>query len=590
MIHEILYLQTEVAKLICDRDNLIAYLFSLLTCKDLFEITLGVIEEVLAVRKSAFDLSKVDGFQTLVNEMPARSLARFCRVLALLLFEPEDRDMMESSATIKSHALLKIRKRRLLRLNHTIDRNHAILLGIPEFLKRLINILNIQSTAPAINDVMGSVGSTAQALELLQIVEASMTQGVDLMHAATENVNIDQLESLQAASLSSHQVELLFVLCTLMGGKRKANVQKQLAKLDLPNILMVLVDHITWGEMAQHQSRNDAAMHGDGCDCSPEAALRVQFLRLIHNFCDGDRPPHHERLLLLSETERQWLTEDAKLTDGIDVTRADCGLLCRIISILLQEPENSNYLFWLISCIEVFLRGASNKEQRFVARTPILNFLVKEVSEDKFRTPGTLQTSYDLLGEIVKENELLLREFVETLSADQLSQFFHVISDNLVDSNVFLRAMFLVLELAAKKNPMLSLFNRSYHETNQETDGISRLRKIFSQKLIDLVHKLMISVSIDQIDHENVCCINTTLIIVILAFRHDSLADLLQAIEREKPCKENFRKLLWFWKEYYAFRGRDRLSLELSSRIPFREWAHVVDLLSADDGSPTSLL
>lgn len=60
--------------------------------------------------------------------------------------------------------------------------------------------------------------------------------------------------------------------------------------------------------------------------------------------------------------------------------------------------------------------------------------------------------------------------------------------------------------------------------------------------------------------------------------------------EARRDFLHNFRELLWFWNEYYHHRGRDRLSLEFSSHIPFAEWRHVVDLLCADDGSPTALL
>ena len=52
----------------------------------------------------------------------------------------------------------------------------------------------------------------------------------------------------------------------------------------------------------------------------------------------------------------------------------------------------------------------------------------------------------------------------------------------------------------------------------------------------------------------------------------------------------NFRELLWFWREYYLRRGRDRLSIEFSSRIPFPYWLDLVDLLCKDDASPTSLV
>jgi hypothetical protein len=38
----------------------------------------------------------------------------------------------------------------------------------------------------------------------------------------------------------------------------------------------------------------------------------------------------------------------------------------------------------------------------------------------------------------------------------------------------------------------------------------------------------------------------------------------------------NFRELLWYWQEYYLRRGRDRLSVEFSSHIPFRYWNSIV--------------
>lgn len=38
----------------------------------------------------------------------------------------------------------------------------------------------------------------------------------------------------------------------------------------------------------------------------------------------------------------------------------------------------------------------------------------------------------------------------------------------------------------------------------------------------------------------------------------------------------NFRLLLWYWQEYYLRRGRDRLSIEFSTHIPFRFWLQLV--------------
>ena len=60
----------------------------------------------------------------------------------------------------------------------------------------------------------------------------------------------------------------------------------------------------------------------------------------------------------------------------------------------------------------------------------------------------------------------------------------------------------------------------------------------------------------------------------------------LEAAYDEEDCNEqenhmeipvfiNFRELLWYWREYYLRRGRDRLSLEFSSQIPFKYWKRV---------------
>jgi hypothetical protein len=59
---------------------------------------------------------------------------------------------------------------------------------------------------------------------------------------------------------------------------------------------------------------------------------------------------------------------------------------------------------------------------------------------------------------------------------------------------------------------------------------------------------------------------------------------------KDGDAAQNFRELIWFWKEYYSHRGRDRLSLEFSSHLRFQEWKNVVSVLGGDDGSSTSLL
>ena len=62
----------------------------------------------------------------------------FCRVLALLLFEPEERQMMESTRTLKSVELLSVRRNRMARPDTPIDRNQALVLGHAGLVPRLV--------------------------------------------------------------------------------------------------------------------------------------------------------------------------------------------------------------------------------------------------------------------------------------------------------------------------------------------------------------------------------------------------------------------------------------------------------------------
>ena len=48
---------------------------------------------------------------------------------------------------------------------------------------------------------------------------------------------------------------------------------------------------------------------------------------------------------------------------------------------------------------------------------------------------------------------------------------------------------------------------------------------------------------------------------------------------RAGAVTSNFLSLLRFWLEYYLYRGKDCLALELSSSIHFSEWREIVHML-----------
>jgi Trpc4-associated protein len=108
----------------------------------------------------------------------------------------------------------------------------------------------------------------------------------------------------------------------------------------------------------------------------------VQFLRLVHNFCDRDCENNNEqKRLMLSEDERRALDSWDPLSSQPLTVDPACpkGLLTKIVEVLMKEKSDSVYRFWLASCVESFLRGSSPREQLFVAQTGLLRHLLGEV-------------------------------------------------------------------------------------------------------------------------------------------------------------------------------------------------------------------
>lgn len=161
---------------------------------------------------------------------------------------------------------------------------------------------------------------------------------------------------------------------------------------------------------------------------------------------------------------------------------------------------------------------------------------------------------------------------------------------NLVDSNVFIRSMLLSAEKFAE-SPSSGTFGLANEYT------MDRMSEFLTVNIVRLLRDLMTVVSMEEVNHENICCLNTAIVILIFQHRRGRLASVLDALRshEELSGKEgyicrNFRGLLWFWIQYYTPRGRDRLGLEHSSDVKFEEWQRVVALLCADDGSATALL
>jgi hypothetical protein len=277
-----------------------------------------------------------------------------------------------------------------------------------------------------------------------------------------------------AMLLSPHQIELLFVLCTLLSGRRKLSVQKQLATAGLDTVLLTMFDRMSWGVAPSHPDGGaQQHIHGPNCTCdSAGSPLRVQFLRLIHNFYDRDFLGNPNKLLMLSPTERGHV-RGGRMDAQLDVVSCieESGLMRKIITTLMSEPAESVYKFWLSACVENFLRGSGRMSQSLVAQSGALDHTLRHVVAHHSDPNASLQTSFDLLGEIVKCNHTVLAQLDALMTDEDFDHFRKVVMTNLIDSNVLLRSLYLTLDMVGYS---YSAFERDCISFPSPTTGLGQ--------------------------------------------------------------------------------------------------------------------
>jgi Trpc4-associated protein len=173
--------------------------------------------------------------------------------------------------------------------------------------------------------------------------------------------------------LVPHQIEVIFVICTLLSGRRKLYIQNSLLELGLPDILRTMFFRMSWNAPTFKGTNSLDHIHGPNCECNPESALRVQYLRLIHNFYDRDFVQCVNKQTMLSAYEIEYIQNvfKASQVEEVHVPTENKGLMSLLLKVLHSEPVDSIYRFWLSSCIESFLRGCRNEEQLFMIQCGI---------------------------------------------------------------------------------------------------------------------------------------------------------------------------------------------------------------------------
>jgi hypothetical protein len=110
----------------------------------------------------------------------------------------------------------------------------------------------------------------------------------------------------------------------------------------------------------------------------------------------------------------------------------------------------------------------------------LLDHLVEDVSSERLHCAGSLQTSFDLLGELGKGNAGVVRLLVNDLEEESFRKLMSVAAANLVDSNVFIRSLLLSLERISAGERLMPLYldprlvGRHQPRWKSQSGGLSR--------------------------------------------------------------------------------------------------------------------
>lgn len=595
-IHNLCLMVDGVAVNLAKRNDLIRHLFTLLETGKTFNYALVVLEDLFGSRKELIELDSIVNMRKLINIVDQKQLASLCRVLS---FSLSDLESVEERSTLLAQD--EVDKKGLSQ-KEMADNNQASLIGLREFLPRIVKL----ACHPLVERGAFSSAMLFDNAQAFLDMDNFHTFLQDVLETGRLDNHLDPEEREEMPMIQSsfnrihdliHKVEVFYVLCLFLTGKHKIIVQKKLSDLKLIPGMCVLFDKMPWLKESDRVNHDlldleDMVDH----ECTPQTALKIQFLRLVHSFCDR----HENKHLLLTpkevdELQDLYVQNDLEIPESLlNTNRKLCcsgekGLLTKILETLIQCPTTAPLRFWLSRAIEGFLRGrASVGDQLFLIKRGLLEHLVDHITSDEIKPKEILQSSFDLLGELMKFNPFAFKRFDLVISDKQFEKFVSILTSNVVDSNMLIRCLVL-----SQEHFMSNRFYSGF------ATGSSKLGTLISnwEQMIFLLYKLINSITVGTLTQENVSCLNTTLVFLMFAHRHGRLPAYLMAFVREENIQKNpgfiltnLRLLLEFWKTHYLRRGKDCSALEQSSCISFDHWKQVVDILLSDSSSNTSVL
>ncbi|KPP79586.1 short transient receptor potential channel 4-associated protein-like [Scleropages formosus] len=536
-----------VTKSLASRNDFVLFLFTLMTNKKTFLQTATLIEDILGVRKEMIQLEEIPNLSSLVQSFDQQQLANFCRILSVTISEP---DLGHDD---KHTLLAKNIQQKKNPIPSCAELNQVTLLNIPGFIERLCKLATRKvSEATGASSFLQELEDWYTWLDNALVLDALMQMATeDADHSSTESSDESTLatsplrhrlpQSMKIVHEIMYKVEVLYVLCVLLMGRQRSQVHKMLAEFRLIPGLNNLFDKLIW---RRHTTSHILHRENQSCDCSPEISFKIQFLRLLQSFSD-----HHEnKYLLLNNQELNELSaicvkasipevEALANTDRSLVCDGKKGLLTRLLTVMKKEPPDSSFRFWQARAVESFLRGATSyADQVFLLKRGLLEHILFCIIDSGCKSRDVLQSYFDLLGELMKFNIDAFKRFNRYVNTDE-KIFLNQINSSLVDSNMLVRCIVLSLDRFESQTEDIKVV-----EVLSKCCLLSYMSHV--ENRLSFLFRLINIINVQTLTQENVSCLNTSLVVLMLARRRGKLSFYLNAL-REKDSCISFN----YWKE-----------------------------------------
>ena len=490
----------ETSKLLIDYQELVAFSFHCLANSSLRESACKLVEILLMEKPETLNLCSIPMLKEVLGLLDGNKLSSLCRILSITM---SDLDTLEHTKNLLAQNSEKKSNNDLMQTTREI--NQELIMSIPGLLKKILDLAVSEKYFPRYanspteidnwmrfiddnisNEIGDEVTRIRQNPLFASTSDQSWQQSEDQLTPfsfISQNLPVPSQSRNDSdfSVLGNHpnvatnmgdclltRIESLYVLSLLLIGKHRKKMQRELAELELIPKLSMVMDRFMWKSNSGRSRTWNLVGHFNGCECSPEVAVKIQFLRLLHSFCDQN--PYKHLLLTPCEldelrrikppsssnnpgntfhpnsedltNERQNTSSDDQLGQSVlntnhpstqsDITLAGpssqsdsrvleqipaisinlmCqgtqGLLTKIIDVLKKEPTQSTFRFWLCRAVESFLRGRiSYADQIFLLRRGLLQHVTSSIINTETRTiqHEIIQSSFDLLGEMIKFN------------------------------------------------------------------------------------------------------------------------------------------------------------------------------------------